>query len=47
MGEHFILVIALLIFGIGRISKVGSELDGGISAFRKGLQGVGDEGLRL
>lgn len=32
-----ILVIVLLVFGVGRISKLGSELGKGISAFRTGL----------
>ncbi len=34
-----ILVIALLLFGVGRISKIGGELGRGISAFRDGLKG--------
>jgi sec-independent protein translocase protein TatA len=33
-----ILVIVLLVFGVGRISKLGSELGKGISAFREGVQ---------
>jgi sec-independent protein translocase protein TatA len=33
-----ILVIVLLIFGAGRISKVAGELGEGIRAFQKGLQ---------
>ncbi|MFQ5400417.1 MAG: twin-arginine translocase TatA/TatE family subunit [Anaerolineae bacterium] len=33
-----ILVVVLLVFGVGRISKLGSELGKGISAFREGLQ---------
>ena len=33
-----ILVIVLLIFGVGRISKLGSEMGKGISAFREGLK---------
>jgi len=32
-----ILVIVLLIFGVGRISRVGKELGTGIKEFRKGL----------
>ena len=32
-----ILVIVLLVFGVGRISKLGSELGKGISAFKTGL----------
>ncbi len=34
-----ILVIVLLIFGVGRIARVGRELGTGISEFRKGLSG--------
>jgi sec-independent protein translocase protein TatA len=34
-----ILVIILILFGVGRISKVGKELGTGIKEFRKGLQG--------
>lgn len=33
-----ILAVVLLVFGVGRISKVGSELGKGISAFREGIQ---------
>jgi sec-independent protein translocase protein TatA len=32
-----ILVVVLLVFGVGRIGKLGSELGKGVSAFRKGL----------
>ncbi|MBX7252629.1 MAG: twin-arginine translocase TatA/TatE family subunit [Candidatus Promineofilum sp.] len=33
-----ILVIVLLIFGVGRIARVGGELGKGVSAFRQGLK---------
>lgn len=33
-----ILVIVLLVFGVGRISKVGGELGEAVSSFRKGLE---------
>jgi sec-independent protein translocase protein TatA len=33
-----ILVIVLLIFGVGRVSKIAEELGKGIKAFRKGIQ---------
>lgn len=33
-----ILVIVLLVFGVGRISKLGNELGKGISAFREGIR---------
>lgn len=32
-----ILVIVLLVFGVGRIGKIGHELGSGIRAFRAGL----------
>jgi sec-independent protein translocase protein TatA len=38
-----ILVVVLLVFGVGRISKLGSELGKGISAFRDGLKQGQDE----
>lgn len=38
-----ILVIVLLVFGVGRISKIGSELGQGIRAFREGMQEGQDE----
>lgn len=34
-----VLVIVVLIFGVGRISKIGRELGTGIREFRKGLSG--------
>ncbi len=34
-----ILVIIIVLFGVGRISKIAGELGGGIRAFRDGLQG--------
>lgn len=33
-----ILVIVLLVFGVGRIGKLGGELGSGIRAFREGLK---------
>ncbi len=33
-----ILVIIIIIFGVGRISKVGGELGKGIKAFKDGLE---------
>ncbi|MCB9135544.1 MAG: twin-arginine translocase TatA/TatE family subunit [Anaerolineales bacterium] len=39
-GELIIvLVIVVLVFGVGRISKIGKELGSGIRAFREGLKG--------
>lgn len=34
-----ILVLIILLFGVGRISKIGQELGNGIRAFREGLHG--------
>ncbi len=34
-----ILVIIVLLFGVGRISKIAGEVGSGIKAFRKGLRG--------
>lgn len=34
-----ILLIVVLLFGVGRISKVAGELGKGIRSFREGLQG--------
>lgn len=38
-----ILVIVLLVFGVGRIGKLGGELGSSIRAFREGLKGDEDE----
>lgn len=34
-----ILVIVILLFGVGRISKIAGELGKGIKSFKDGLQG--------
>jgi sec-independent protein translocase protein TatA len=34
-----VLVIVLLLFGVGRIGKIASELGSGIRSFREGLSG--------
>jgi sec-independent protein translocase protein TatA len=34
-----ILVIVVILFGVGRISKIGKEMGSGIRGFRDGLQG--------
>jgi sec-independent protein translocase protein TatA len=34
-----ILVIIVMLFGVGRITKIGSELGEGLREFRRGLQG--------
>jgi sec-independent protein translocase protein TatA len=33
-----ILVIVIVLFGVGRISKIAGEMGSGIRAFKKGLQ---------
>ena len=38
-----IVVIILLVFGVGRVSKVAGELGRGMSEFRKGLKGDEEE----
>jgi len=38
-----ILVIILVLFGVGRISKIAGELGSGIRAFKDGLQGEEEE----
>lgn len=38
-----ILVIVLLIFGVGRISKIAGEMGSGVRAFKDGLKGEEDE----
>lgn len=38
-----ILVIVILLFGVGRISKISGELGSGIRSFREGLQGDKEE----
>ncbi|MEX2144589.1 MAG: twin-arginine translocase TatA/TatE family subunit [Anaerolineales bacterium] len=34
-----ILIIVVLVFGVGRISKLGADLGAGIRSFRKNLSG--------
>ncbi len=38
-----ILVIVVLLFGVGRLSRIGGELGRGLREFRSGLQGEDDE----
>ena len=38
-----VLVIVLVLFGVGRISKIAGEMGSGIRAFKDGLQGPEDE----
>jgi sec-independent protein translocase protein TatA len=38
-----ILVVVLLVFGVGRIGKIASELGSAIRKFRDGLQGQSED----
>ncbi len=38
-----ILVIVLVLFGVGRISKIAGEMGSGIRSLKEGLQGPEDE----
>jgi sec-independent protein translocase protein TatA len=38
-----VLVIVLVLFGVGRISKIAGEMGSGIRAFKDGLQGTENE----
>ena len=38
-----VLAVVLLIFGVGRIARVGGELGKGVSVFRQGLRDDGDK----
>ncbi len=39
-----ILIIVLLLFGVGRVGKIGGELGRAIREFRRGLSGDDDQG---
>lgn len=38
-----ILVIVIILFGVGRVSKIGGELGEAIGNFRKGIQSNSDD----
>jgi sec-independent protein translocase protein TatA len=38
-----ILVIVIVLFGVGRVSKIGGELGQAVSNFRKGIQSADDK----
>lgn len=40
-----LLVIVLLVFGVGRISKVAGELGAGLKAFKDGISGETKENI--
>lgn len=42
-----ILAIVLLVFGVGRVSKIGRELGSAISEFRRGLKGEEEESAEV
>ena len=39
-----ILVIVILLFGVGRVTKIGGELGSAITSFRKGLKDSDEDG---
>jgi sec-independent protein translocase protein TatA len=39
-----ILVIVLLVFGVGRVGRLGEELGKGVRAFRQGVREESEEG---
>lgn len=41
-----VLVIVILLFGVGRISKIAGELGSGIRSFRKGLKDEEDHPMK-
>jgi sec-independent protein translocase protein TatA len=38
-----ILAIVILLFGVGRVSKIGGEVGSAVREFRKGLKGDGGD----
>jgi sec-independent protein translocase protein TatA len=38
-----VLVIVVVLFGVGRISKIAGEMGSGIRAFKEGMKGDEDE----
>lgn len=38
-----VIVVVVLLFGVGRIGKIASELGSGIRSFKEGLNGNQDE----
>mgnify|MGYP001595884468 CR=1 FL=1 len=38
-----ILIIVIVLFGVGRISKIAGEMGSGIRSFKKGLRGEDEE----
>ena len=42
-----IMVVALLVFGPGRLPEIGNALGKGIRDFKKGFEGIEDEPKRI
>ncbi len=38
-----ILAVVILLFGVGRVSRIGGEMGSAIREFRKGLRGDGED----
>ncbi len=38
-----ILAVVVLLFGVGRVSRIGGEMGSAIREFRKGLRGEGED----
>ena len=43
LGHLLILTVVILLFGARRLPELGSALGRGIHAFKKGLEGSGDD----
>ena len=41
-----VLVIVIILFGVGRLSRIGGELGEAIGNFRRGVQSVDDEKVK-
>lgn len=41
-----VLVIVIILFGVGRLSRIGGELGEAIGNFRRGIQSVDDEKVK-
>ena len=42
-----ILIVVILLFGVGRISKIAGEMGSGIREFRKGLKGEEEQDKKI
>lgn len=41
-----ILAVVLILFGVGRVSKIGGELGQAVANFRQGMQSADDEKVK-